>query len=90
MWMIELRFAPTPERLAARPAHRGRLTTLHGAGVVQMAGPLADDSGALILIDVPDQAAVESFLDADPYFSTAGVTVVHAREWHPFLTSDGS
>jgi uncharacterized protein YciI len=85
MWMIELRFAPTPERLAARPAHRSRLTALHNEGVVRMAGPFADDSGAVILVEAPDRAAVESFLSTDPYFSTTGVTVVHAREWQPFV-----
>jgi uncharacterized protein YciI len=85
MWMIELRFADTPERLAARPAHRNRLTTLHSENVVRMAGPFADDSGALILIEAPDRAAVDAFLTADPYFSTTGVTVVRAREWHPFV-----
>jgi uncharacterized protein YciI len=85
MWMIELRFAPTPERLAARPAHRSRLTALHSEDVVRMAGPFADDSGAVILMEAPDRAAVDSFLTADLYFRTPGVTVVHIREWHPFL-----
>lgn len=83
MWMIELAFAPTPDRLAARPAHRSRLTALHGEGVVRMAGPLADDTGAVIVVDVPDRAAVEAIVAADPYFATSGVTVVRIREWLP-------
>jgi hypothetical protein len=28
---------------------------------------------------------VDSILAADPYFTTAGVTVARIREWHPFL-----
>ncbi len=85
MWIIDLRFAPTPERLAARPAHRSHLTTLHSEGVVRMAGPLADDSGAVIIIDAPDRESVDAILAADPYFATAGVDVVQIRQWTPFL-----
>jgi uncharacterized protein len=85
MWMIELHFAATPERLAARPAHRSRLTALHGEGVVRMAGPFADDAGAMIIVEMPDHKAVDSLLADDPYFTTAGVTVVQIREWNPFV-----
>ncbi|MEU4620662.1 YciI family protein [Actinoplanes sp. NPDC023801] len=85
MWMIELGFTPAPERLAARPAHREVLSGLHSRGVVRMAGPFADDSGAVIIVDAQDRGAVDAILTADPYFSTTGVTVVHIREWHPFL-----
>jgi uncharacterized protein YciI len=85
MWIIELRFLPTPERLAARPAHRGRLTALHRENVVRMAGPLAGDAGAVIIAEAPDRKAVDSLIAADPYFATAGVDVVQIREWDPFL-----
>ncbi|GIF37132.1 YciI family protein [Actinoplanes xinjiangensis] len=85
MWIVELAFTSAPERLAARPVHRERLTGLHRDGVVRMAGPLADDSGALIVVDVTDRAAVQGFLAADPYFSTPGVEVRGVREWSPFL-----
>ena len=86
MWIVELSFTDAPERLAARPAHRATLTDLHGAGTLRMAGPLADDSGAVILLDVPDRAAVDAVLAADPYYNTPGVTVAQVREWSPFLT----
>jgi uncharacterized protein YciI len=78
MWIVELAFTATPERLAARPAHRRRL-----AATALMAGPFADDSGALIVLDVPDRAAADRILDADPYFTTPGVTVMTVREWTP-------
>jgi uncharacterized protein YciI len=86
MWIVELAFTDEPERLAARPAHRALLTKLHEAGVVRMAGPLADDSGAVIVLDLPDGAAVDDLLAADPYFTTPGVTVRHTRRWEPFLS----
>jgi len=86
MWIVELTFTGTPGRLAARPAHRQRLTDLHGRGAVRMAGPLADDSGALIVFDVPDRPALDRLLAADPYLATPGVGVRHIRRWEPFLT----
>ncbi|PZV99121.1 hypothetical protein SAMN05443287_102357 [Micromonospora phaseoli] len=85
MWIVELSLTGTPERLAARGDHRGRLAARHEEGTVRMAGPLADDSGALIIVDLPDRRDVDGFLDADPYFTTEGVTVVQVREWAPFL-----
>jgi uncharacterized protein YciI len=85
MWLVELAFDANPERLAARPAHRASLTDLHERGLVRAAGPLADDSGAVIVFDVPDRAALDGLLAADPYFSTAGVTIRDVREWLTFL-----
>jgi uncharacterized protein YciI len=86
MWIVELALTGTPERLAARPAHRDRLAALHRAGTVRMAGPLADDSGAVILVDVDDRAAVDALIADDPYYRTPGVTVVSIRCWRPFLS----
>jgi uncharacterized protein YciI len=85
MWIVELSFTGAPDRLAARAAHRSRLATLHRAGTVRMAGPFADDSGALIVLDAPDRRAVDALVAADPYFATPGVTVARIREWAPFL-----
>ncbi|GLY97536.1 YciI family protein [Actinoplanes sp. NBRC 103695] len=86
MWIIELSFTPAAERLAARPAHRVLLTQLHEQGVVKTAGPFADDSGALIVLDAPDRETVDDVIAADPYFRTEGVTIAAVREWSPILT----
>jgi uncharacterized protein YciI len=86
MYVVELAFDDDPARLAARPAHRKRLERLHDDGVVLMAGPFSDDSGALLVFDVADDSALQELLDADPYFRAPGVTVVRARQWAPFLT----
>jgi uncharacterized protein YciI len=87
MWIVELELRETPERMAARPAHRDRLTGLHERGVVSMAGPLADDSGAVIIFDLPDEEALRRQLESDPYLTTPGVSVRSVREWRPFLTA---
>ena len=88
MWTLELRFRTddsehTAARLAARPAHRASLTDLHARGRLYAAGPFADDSGALLIFDVPDRAALDRLLAADPYFRLPGVELVSVREWSP-------
>jgi uncharacterized protein YciI len=85
MWIIELAFTGEPERLAARADHRHRLAALHREGTVRMAGPLTDDTGAIIIVDAPDRQAVETLIAADPYFTTPGVTIAQIRNWQPFL-----
>jgi len=84
MFVLELTFAPDDaERLAARPAHRERLAALKAGGIVVLAGPFADDSGALVVLDVPDRAAAEAVVAADPYYSLGGVEVANLRLWRP-------
>jgi uncharacterized protein YciI len=85
MFVVELGFGDDRERLAARPAHRQRLEQLHRDGVLVMAGPYADESGALLVFDVPDTAGLESVLAADPYYRTPGVEVLRRQEWSPIV-----
>jgi uncharacterized protein len=80
MLVLELAFDDHPARLAARPAHRARLATLRAAGTLVLAGPWADDSGALLVFDLDDLSAE---LATDPYYSTPGVRVVSVRSWAP-------
>ncbi|TDC74096.1 YciI family protein [Streptomyces hainanensis] len=82
MLIVELRFGPEPERLAARPAHRVTLTRLHGEGRLLAAGPYADDSGALLIFPV-DRPELDRIMADDPYYRTPGVRVVDVREWTP-------
>lgn len=81
MFVIELDLTDDPHRLAARPAHRERLATLHATGRLLLAGPWADDTGALLVFH--DDPAAE--LTDDPYYTTPGVTVRAVREWRPVV-----
>ena len=83
MYVVELEFGEEPARLAARPAHRRRLRSLHADGTLVTAGPFADDSGALLIFDVPDSGALHRLLEEDPYYRTPGVTVTRCRPWTP-------
>jgi uncharacterized protein YciI len=74
-------------RLAVRPAHRDYLRALHAEGRLVSAGPWADDSGALLVYDCPDEAAVRQILAADPYIVADVVSIRSLREWTPILPS---
>ncbi len=84
MICIELSFTDDPARLAARSAHRQRLTNLHARGVLHAAGPWADESGALLLLTTDTEGA-QAIMAADPYFTTAGVRLVSSRTWNPIV-----
>ena len=85
MWALELRLSETPERLAARPAHRELLGRLHQDGIVKMAGPYADGTGALVLFDVAEKAEADQLIASDPYYSTNGVEIASVHEWNPLF-----
>jgi uncharacterized protein YciI len=87
MYVLELAFDGDERRLAARPAHRERLARLRAEGTLLMAGPWADDSGALLIFRT-DESGLREILAADPYYSTPGVTVVGCRPWTPLALDD--
>jgi uncharacterized protein YciI len=84
MYVIELAFGDDERRLAARPAQRERLARLHAEGRLALAGPWADDSGALLVFRT-DEPGLREIIAADPYYTTPGVTIVSARLWQPFV-----
>jgi uncharacterized protein YciI len=87
MYVLELAFDDDERRLAARPAHRERLARLCAEGTLLMAGPWADDSGALLIFRT-DEPGLREIVAADPYYSTPGVTVVGYRRWTPLPLDD--
>ncbi|MCV2392741.1 YciI family protein [Actinotalea sp. M2MS4P-6] len=82
MHLIELALHDTPERIAARPAHREKQRLLHEAGVVLISGPLASGDGAFIVVD-GDRDAVDAMLADDPYYARDDVEVLRILEWAP-------
>lgn len=84
MVILELEFTDDPRRLAARPAHRERLIALHSAGTLVLAGPWADDTGAVLIFDA-DFDEVERIVSDDPYYAAPGVRVRSVREWQPIV-----
>lgn len=86
MYVLELAFTDNPRRLAARPAHRARLIALEEDGLLRLAGPWADDSGALLVFQT-DESGIRDIVAEDPYYTTPGVTIVATRAWDPIVGS---
>lgn len=85
MYVVELAFTDDPRRLEARPRHRKHLESLHEAGIVRSAGPFTDESGALLVFDVADEAELAAVMASDPYYRAPGVTVVRRQQWNPLF-----
>lgn len=85
---VELVFGSDHEkRLAVRPAHREYIASLAEKGVVLAAGPYADDTGALIVYEAADEAALNEIISADPYTPANVITKWEIRVWNALLGS---
>jgi uncharacterized protein len=80
-WPHGLRIASVQRqrRLTARAQHRQRLAQLLAQGDLLLAGPWADDSGALLILTA-DGGRVRQVSQDDPYYTTPGVAVLGIRE----------
>ena len=69
-------------RKANRDAH---LAYIDATGVVNQAGPLLDDAGqmigSLVILDVADMAAAQSWADNDPYAKAGLFDSVQLIPW---------
>jgi uncharacterized protein len=73
IYAVLYQYSPDKEKIArVRPAHRLHLTKLLTAGQLLAAGPITDDSGALIVYNAADEVELSSFITTDP-FHTEGI-----------------
>jgi uncharacterized protein len=68
-------------RNQTRPAHRDYLRSLLDTGSLRMSGPFGDDTGALIVYEVDDEASARALLDADPYRAAGVIANATIKEW---------
>ena len=85
IFAVQLRFTNNDRRMEVRPAHRDYLASLHAAGTLVTAGPWADDTGALLVYDVADEAALRDVIAADPYTPANVCEVTVCQEWTPLF-----
>ncbi|QRP46260.1 YciI family protein [Amycolatopsis sp. FDAARGOS 1241] len=83
-YLVEIRYVQ--DKLAeVRPRHREWLSGHSEAGRVAVAGPLADNSGGLVLWQAADEGALKELLDDDPYQREGVVAERIVREYQPVL-----
>jgi hypothetical protein len=75
-----------PGALEIRKDNRtDHLTYIESTGIVSMAGPLLDDAGgmagSLVILDVADMAAAQSWADNDPYAKAGLFDRVDLIQW---------
>jgi len=81
-YVLEYRYADPDARARVRPAHLAYAQSLHDEGIVVLAGPVGDGSGALMVLQVPSEQEARRVMENDPY-TAAGVGVDHVlRPWN--------
>lgn len=80
-YVAQFRYVDKARRDEVRPRHREHLSGLHEQGKLVMAGPWADDSGAMAVFEVADEAEARALLAADPYHEAGVVGDLQVREW---------
>jgi uncharacterized protein YciI len=86
-------------RQQVREAHRARLRAPQPHAVqVLLAGPTFDEAsqmnGTMLVVQADDRAAVQAFIDDDPYVAAGVYGAVEIRPWHcglgPLLANPAS
>ena len=67
------------------PEHAAFMDDLFDRGLIELAGPLADGTGALVVVRSESVPQVRSWFDADPWTVHDILSVREVREWTIFL-----
>lgn len=86
-FVVQLRFdvARTDRRMEVRPAHREYLNSLKAAGKLVVSGPFTDQTGALLIYEVADEAELRDILAKDPYTAADVYEIATLAEWQPLF-----
>ena len=70
-----------------RPIHRQYLATLKQNGQLAAAGPLTDDSGALIIYEAATEEEALAMLQGDPFHQNGIFVSWKLRPWNPVMAN---
>jgi hypothetical protein len=79
--------ADTAKRDEVRPAHRAFLAEAQSRGELLVSGPWVNNTGALLIFEVADEAALKALLEHDPFAEADLVSRVRINEFSPVLGS---
>ena len=81
-YAVTIEYGPDKAKIVEfRPAHREYMRGLIAQGKLVIAGPFADDSGGLIVYEVPAEGEVEGIIKADPFFKCGVFQTWKIRQW---------
>ena len=80
-FVVLIDYTDMDARNRALDAHRAHLAAGRGAGVVVESGAFADGKGGMYVLELPDEAAAQAFVDADPYRTQAKLAMT-IRQWN--------
>lgn len=73
---------------AARPVHRAYAQSLRAAGRLLVAGPFADDSGAILVYEAGSADEVHELIARDPYQQRGVFVGAEVKQWSVIAGSD--
>jgi uncharacterized protein YciI len=85
LFALQLKFTDPERRMEVRPAHREYLFALKDAGKLVTAGPFADQTGAILIYNVADEAELRDILAKDPYTTADVYEIITLTEWQPLF-----
>jgi len=86
-FVLEYRYADMDKRAQVRDRHLAYMRGLHAEGKVVLAGPIGEGEGAMVVLDVADEAEARNLVDDDPY-TVEGVSAdTRLREWNAVIGS---
>jgi uncharacterized protein len=88
-FLLEYRYIDMYARSRARAEHLDYPNGLQAEGTVVMAGPLGDTSGAVLVLDVADEAAVQDVIAGDPYTREHATADHRIRAWNVVVPAQG-
>ena len=81
LFLLRHRFQKSTEEFAEMyPEHRAYVTARISEGIMLAGGPTAPWHGGAIFLQVPDRAAADAFVAADPLVKS-GITAYEVTEW---------
>lgn len=90
-FVLLLEFGPdNDKRLEVRPKHREYLKSLLDAGKLHESDPWLDDSGALIVYEVADEAEARQIIANDPYTAAGVVARSTLKGWNRIMAAEGT
>ena len=81
VFILTYGYHDTPLRAERRDDHLAHLAALTEKGQLLAAGPLADLTGGIIVLEADDEAAAQALVDQDPYTVLDVTKDRSLREW---------